>query len=826
MSKIADAAAQTLVRRRLLANGYTPLANKDKMCVLPGWSDTHVDDAKIEEWSRQLKWRATGVRVERGLAVIDLDVNDADAVASIIDGIPAEIWEILQHAPVRRGKGAKEAWFVRLADGEQPFYRLASAGFRQHAGDETVHRVEIFADDNGGRQFGAYGAHTVGDDGHVKVVYQWDNDVGLLQVPFDDLPRVTRAQLAEVADTATRVLDEIGWARDVRSKPGFSSSQPIYDLDAQEFETRDHGVVDLAGLQELCELHGDVRLSASWLEGDVAVNMTRCIASIHPRDQRVSILETSSFEIHRPADLAPRPVGSGSLDRLRELAAASPMFAPPAAPTSTDIGAGMAGDMDDVVNALLDEYVFMPNETKCVVPLSSPLEGAMSLANFRSQMMPHAVTVVGRRGGERVIHPVTLWLADARRTDVAGFRFRPDVSGPLATIDGRVYVNTYRPPEDVVVSADDARDAVDAFEALLSHLLPVQAERDWLRMWIAAKVQRPWVINCGVLLVAEVQGTGRGTLFSMLQRTLGHRNVSPVTSVELLGTGGQAQYNEWLADSLLVTCDEVIAGDDSGGAMAWKRRESYERLKTYVDPQRRSVPIRRKGVTNAPAEIFASFILATNHINALPITVDDRRFAVLMQERIKFIERAGLADLVNRWRPDGVFSDEFATALRAYLRTVPVAWNDVREAPNLGEGRLIMQQQNEGDAVDILRDVLSRVPGDFISNDDLRRRMQIAVTASGEGEHLKHWWRRAQDALRAENSLGWRQMTTRQTYVGPDGRQKMATIYYRDAEGVRARWAETPLSDRFTALLAASADVNRMLSAIEQAARDGRLRSV
>jgi hypothetical protein len=196
-----------------------------------------------------------------------------------------------------------------------------------------------------------------------------------------------------------------------------------------------------------------------------------------------------------------------------------------------------------------------------------------------------------------------------------------------------------------------------------------------------------------------------------------------------------------------------------------------------------------------------------------------------MQEDVKFMDCPGLPDLVNPWRPDGVFTPEFGTALRDYLCGFAVDADAVREAPNLGDGRLVMQQQNEGDVEDILRDVLSRVPGDFIANEDLRRRMQNAVTASGEGDHLKNWWRRSQDILRGESSMGWKAMPTRQTVVGADGRQKLLTIYSRVADGVRGIWVETPQARRFD-LLAPASDVNRMLSALEQAARDGRLRAV
>ena len=828
MSKLGDAAAQTIVRRRLLANGYTPLANKDKMCVLRGWSDIYVDDAKIDEWSQQLKWRATGVRIERGLAVIDLDVNDDDAIAAIIDAIPADIWAILQDAPVRRGKGAKEAWFVRLADGEQPFYRLASAGFRQQPGDETVHRVEIFAVEGGGRQFGAYGAHTIGDDGHVRVVYQWVDGRGLIEVPFDDLPRLTRAQLSTIGEVASRTLEAIGWEPDTKSKAGFSSNVPIYDLDhLQMFDTRDHGEVDLAGLQELCEMFDDVRLSASWLEGEAAVNMTRCIASIHPRDGKVSILETASFEIHRPKDLAPKPVTQGALDRLQELAAGGTLFdrpaapAPAPAPTSAEIGAEMRGDMEDVVEALLHDVAFCPSEQRCVIPIDGGSERAMSLANFRVLMQPWSVEVRGPRGGSQQINPASLWVADPRRLVVNGYRFRPDVPARLVEESGETFVNLYRDLPWPTISVDDEVNAASAFEALLGHLVPDQAERDWFRMWLASKVQRPQAANCGVLMIADQQGTGRGTLFDMMRVAVGKPYYRSISSIELLGAGGQGAYTDWAAQSLLVTVEEVMAGADSGGSMGWKRREAYERIKQLVDPRQRVMEIRRKGLQNYSQEVFFSLLLATNHLDALPLDRNDRRIAVLIQPNVRFEDVPALKALVDPWRASGAFGDDFGAALRAYLSGVAVDFDALRIAPELSGGREVMRDNNEGDLEDILRAVLNKTPGDFILNRDLKRRMQNAITAEGDGDHLKNWWVKTQDILKRSNGFGWRAMQVRQKYTATDGSLLRATVYYREAAGVAA-WEAATWGDRLS-LLAPAADVNHLMTAAAEALRDGRL---
>ena len=829
-----EIARQTAIRKQLLANGYAPVPNYDKRCFMTGRNEAVITEALIDQWATQLKNLSTGIRVDGPLVAIDIDIDDVDTIEAVIDALPQDLWDKVKHAPVRRSSArTKEAWFVRLDEADAPFSRLTSASFYRAddpAGEDgTTHRVEIFGSESG-QQMGVFGAHTR-DDSDVTVVlkdYVWDGP-SLLDVAIWDLPVLTRAEIAQIADTATAVLTERGWPRKLRSKAGFSSPQTIYDLtDDMVFETQDHGDLSLDELIDAATGTRGVRLAASF-HSPGSHNTSRCIASIGT-DGALRVMDFETANTHRVALEAPKPVTQGALERLQELAAGGTIFGgatPATAPqaTSVEVGAEMRDQMELVVDAMLQEYAFMPAEHRCIVPLSNAVEGAMPMANFRSLMQPHAVTVRGPRGGEQVVHPVTLWLADPRRIDAGGYRYRPDKPTVLVEVDGKTYVNTYRAPDEVEVDPVDASRAVAAFEALIGHLLANEAERDWFRMWVAAKVQRPWVIGCGVLMVASIQGTGRGTLFDMLGPVFGSRNVSPVTSVELMGGSGQGQYNGWLADSVLVTCDEVMAGDDGGGSMAWKRRESYERLKSYVDPRRREASIRKKNINTYTAEIFASMLLATNHLNALPLTVDDRRFAVLMQEDVKFIARAGLAALVNPWRPDGRFTAEFGAALRAHLRGVTVDWDAIREAPDFGDGRSIMQQQNEGDVVDILRDVLSRVPSDFIANEDLRRRMQNAVTASGEGDHLKNWWRRTQDILRAESSMGWKAMPTRQTVVGPDGRQKLVTVYYRAAAGVRETWAATSQAERF-ALLAPAADVNRMLSALEQAARDGRLRAV
>ena len=325
VSSTATPAVQTEIRRKMLANGYAPLANKDKMCVLKGWSKLDVTPELIEEWSKA-GYRATGVRLDGLLTMVDWDIDNVEMIEDIIlhaiETAPTEdskqrLQDLCAKAPVRFGKGEKEAWFCRVIEGDEGFVRYASAAHclpgQDPEGDGVVlHRLEVF--NGSGRQAGVYGAHTY-KNGVVERTYSW-LDIGLADVPSDELPVITRADIAHLCDTASAVMASKGWPRHLRSKHGQTAELKVFDLDPGKgllFETDQHGDVDLDGLIALCEAHDSVRLSASWLEGKAAQNRTRCIADLHPFDGKVAILDTATWQTHRLAAM-------DSGNRIAELA--------------------------------------------------------------------------------------------------------------------------------------------------------------------------------------------------------------------------------------------------------------------------------------------------------------------------------------------------------------------------------------------------------------------------------------------------------------------------------------------------------------------------
>lgn len=842
--RLEELARQTEIRLSLLRNGYSPVPNYDKRCFLYARNDLHIDEALIDKWSRETKNLSTGVRVEGRLIAIDIDVADAEAIAEIVEALPEAVWEKVQHAPVRRSTDrTKEAWFVTLAPGEKPISRLTSAAFHHphdpKGQDGATHRVEIFGGESG-QQMGVFGAHTR-DDSDVTVVrkeYVWDGP-SIVDVPLDALPVLTRADLVAICDAASDTLTALGWTPKEYLPGGFSKPQVLFDLtEDMIFETQEHGDLTLGELyDEARNADRGLRLAASF-HSKGSHNVTRCIASVGD-DGALRVKDFETAHTHRVAAEAPRTVTEDAMERLRSAVAVEGSIfgrtpvatrvevaldaAPDDAGGDEPAGVGAAGDVfEQIVEGLLNSHAYCASENRCVLPLEGGAETAMTMTNFRNLMKPQAITVrTGPRGGVQTFNPADLWLASDQRIDVNGHRFRPDMPDRVVSLDGKKYVNTHAALSWVEVGDAIVADVGKAFEALLAHLVPNPATRDWFRMWLASKVQRPQAANCGVLLIAEQQGTGRGTLFDMLQSAIGKQYYQTITSTELLGTGGQGTYTDWAAQALLVTVEEVMAGGDSGANMGWKRREAYERIKQLVDPRQRTMRIRQKGINNYGQDVFFSLLMATNHLDALPLERNDRRIAVIIQPEVRFEDVPSLKAAVDPWRASGSFGDDFGAGLRRHLSAVAVDFNVLRIAPELDGGRSIMREANEGDLEDILRGVLARMPGDYVRNRDLQRRMQTAVISNGEGDHLKNWWVRVQDILKRSNLFGWRAMQSRQSYLGSDGSMQKGVVYYRESAGVDG-WLNASLALRGSELLAPAADINRVLTALEEAKRNGR----
>lgn len=310
---VTVSSSPTEIRLQLLANGFTCLANVDKRCFLPDWPKLQVDAALIDRWSRRhSRYQDTGLRIQDGLAVIDIDVNHQLA-AKLLAEIERR-WPDMLDALVRRGKGHKLAIFCRTTE---PFGRLHSFRFwldgLNNPDTDGAHCVEVFG---GGapRQFGAFGAHTRAVNGEVLIGYRWDDDISPLNVPLDKLPAFPKATFVHVVELSGRLLREAGGEQVTRSTSGENKARRVYDLtDDMQFECNDGVMRSLAELQEIAGRAG-LRCSASWLEPGRGHRPDRCLIG-RSRHGVMTLYDTATETTHMPVYADPHGIAQRVADQ-------------------------------------------------------------------------------------------------------------------------------------------------------------------------------------------------------------------------------------------------------------------------------------------------------------------------------------------------------------------------------------------------------------------------------------------------------------------------------------------------------------------------------
>jgi len=594
----------TELRLKLLANGYTPLPNYDKRNFLKGWPAVEVDEAAIAAWGRKHKsFAATGLRLQDGLAVIDIDIDDTIA-QRLLDASGSVLY--------RYGAGHKEARFMRASE---LFGRIHSRRWVPPSEplDGPAQGIEIFGGQSP-RQFGAFGAHTRLDNGEIPVAYNWEAGDSPETVHLDDLPLLSKQDFFAFIDKAEAMLEAEGWTPVLCSKIGENAAERVHDLvGGMLFELNTDENV---GLDELRDRAGtsDLRCAASFIEQG-ADNRTRCIVG-QTHDGQLTVWDSAT-------DVTHLEVTPTIEDMIAEIGVS---FAASAPSERTPVDDG--DDLQSAATKLVWLYAFCPTAaTKNVVPIDTTDIGAgMALSNMRIKYRPWGETVPAKtpQGNDttKFRTPTDLWELSRDRLSVGGLRMRPDMPTPIYEEDGVTWVNTYRPV------AHPAGGDVSIGIEFISQLVPDDVERHWFMSWLACKLRRPCEPGPGVIMVAEQYGTGRATFADLLGRLFGRRYVKAIKFGMLTGQVGQSQYNDWSADALIVVVNE--SSEDPIGAGSFRTKlNAYEHLKELVDPRQSEHLIVRKGEPNYMAPRYTSYIIATNHRDALVLPADDRRLAVL-----------------------------------------------------------------------------------------------------------------------------------------------------------------------------------------------------
>jgi len=286
---------------------------------------------------------------------------------------------------------------------------------------------------------------------------------------------------------------------------------------------------------------------------------------------------------------------------------------------------------------LLVNYAFCKSAFMGKGGVISLVDGEMgSLASLRGFMQPYAFMSEGPKHGIKIASVVDDWMRHPLRVHIDKVQTRFDQMRPTFEEDGVTVYNRYWPPAHPTSGGE-----IKTFEAFFARLIPNDTEREWMWNYLAHKVRRPWVPMIAVIMVAEEFGTGRGTLFNILELLFGQDYVVPCTFGELTGTAAGARFNDRLANALIATVGEAV---DEDGHQQARRRLNYEALKNIIEPS----PTARhrfeaKGQHAYAQRSAKTIIVATNHRDVVKLPRDDRRISVVTcGSKMTLVERADI----------------------------------------------------------------------------------------------------------------------------------------------------------------------------------------
>lgn len=205
--------------------------------------------------------------------------------------------------------------------------------------------------------------------------------------------------------------------------------------------------------------------------------------------------------------------------------------------------------------------------------------------------------------------------------------FRPELEpGAIVEEEGMKMVNTYIP-----VNTASAPGDVTPFLNHVKTLLPNEEDQQILLAYMAACVQYIGVKFQWCPLIQGTEGNGKSLIGHVLAHCVGQRYTHFPNASDLAGNG--FKFNAWLCGKLLIVLEEIYTSN---------RREITEPLKVIVSNQK--IEIQGKGVDQYTGDNRANLLILTNHKDALPVTIDTRRYCIMYcaQQSYADMEKDGL----------------------------------------------------------------------------------------------------------------------------------------------------------------------------------------
>lgn len=348
------------------------------------------------------------------------------------------------------------------------------------------------------------------------------------------------------------------------------------------------------------------------------------------------------------------------------------------------------------LDEMLEKFVFIRDGSQ-VAPIDRPL-GALALADFRNTMAA-SKHWFEKDGKKTSVPTVKCWLESPKRLEADSLTFRAGGEKLTANpFDGGRSLNLWAgyfrhdPPEDW---QDRAQPFVEHIQWLWGEDAPKFLD------WLAHIEQQPGIMpHYGWVHISRQHGKGRNWISSVLTRVWSGYVGASLDLAPIL----ERKFNDGISRKILAIVDEI----NEGGNASYRHAQALKQVVTeeirHVNPKYG----RKRHEYN-----HCRWLIFSNHIGALPLTDEDRRFWVVSHDGTP-------KDGAYYSRLYGALADrDFIMSVAEFLRQRDIAHFRPGEHPpmNAAKAELVAFSQSEDDV--ILKEVAARWPVDLILSHEL-----------------------------------------------------------------------------------------------------------
>lgn len=249
---------------------------------------------------------------------------------------------------------------------------------------------------------------------------------------------------------------------------------------------------------------------------------------------------------------------------------------------------------------------------------------------------------------------------------VHGIKFRPTILKEYFEENGIAYKNAFIPTMYMRVHGEPTRLPKSILD-LIYHVVGYKKKKfDFFLNWLAFFFKYLKKSQIAIALIGT-QGAGKGLLFGIISELWG-KNYCITINDESLNSKYKAKI---ICDKLFYNFDEVTLNTS-------KSNESF--IKAIITNS--SISLEEKNITmEGETDLYGQCLFSSNHIRALNLPKDDRRFTVFMTgEDLKDVNFLGYGNYENLKAAIDNDMEEFARYLKNYTVDISLA-NSVLDTP-------------------------------------------------------------------------------------------------------------------------------------------------